>query len=144
MSHLPVLLMKFISSVLIFTIALDLFFEASFVDILSFSLLLTVFSYFIGDQILLPRIGNANAIISDFFLAYVTVWIFGSILLHSYLQIAWGSIITASFVAVSELFVHRYMLRRSPIAQETQRSAFNERLAYGMEMAEEQNPRDKK
>jgi hypothetical protein len=144
MKHTVVLAMKFISNVIIFTIALDLFFEASIADILSFSVLLTIVSYFIGDRILLSRVGNVNATIADFFLAYLIVWIFGNILLHSYLQVAWGSIITAILVAFSEVFVHRYILSQSKtMDQDQSKSIFNGKLAYGMEIGEEYNPSEK-
>jgi hypothetical protein len=146
MKHIPVLLLKFLTSLIIFTIALDLFFEASIADILSFSVVLTVMSYLIGDRMLLPRVGKTNAIIGDFFLAYFIVWIFGSTLLHSYLQIAWGSIITASLVAFSEVFIHRFIETRDLVKindSVKSKAVFDGKLAYGMEMAEEQDPRNK-
>jgi hypothetical protein len=140
--HLNVLLLKFVASLVVFWISLDLFFDATFVDILSFSLLITVISYFVGDQILLPRIGKLNVLITDFFLTYLVVWIFGGILFESYLQVAWGSIISALLIAGSEVFVHTYIVRNiTPEVRET-RHAFNQTFAY--EFAEEQDPKPDK
>lgn len=146
MKHLTIIGMKFFASIIIFAVAFDLFFEATVVEILSFSVLLTVMSYVIGDLILLQRIGNRNAVLIDFFLTYFIVWIFGSVLLHSYLQIAWGSIISATLVAVSEIFVHNYILKKEPELEKTSSKTeiYHGRLAYGFEMAEEQDPREKK
>ncbi|WP_421385162.1 YndM family protein [Bacillus salacetis] len=142
MKHLNVLLMKFVASLIVFWISLDLFFEAAFVDILSFSLLITVASYFVGDQILLPRIGKMNAVVTDFFLTYLIVWIFGGILFESYLQVAWGSIISALLIAGSEVLVHSYILKNiTPVVRET-RPAFNQSFAY--EFAEDQDPKPEK
>ncbi|MGF2616095.1 DUF2512 family protein [Rossellomorea vietnamensis] len=138
MKHVNVLFIKFAVSVVVFWISLDLFFEATFIDILSFSLLITVVSYFVGDQILLPRIGKMNAVITDFFLTYLVVWIFGGILFDSYLQVAWGSIISALLIASSEMFVHSYIIKNIASEIRKNRPAFNRTFAY--EFAEEQNP----
>ncbi|MGD6965768.1 YndM family protein [Rossellomorea vietnamensis] len=142
MKHVNVLFIKFAASLVIFWISLDLFFEATIIDILSFSLLLTVVSYFVGDQILLPRIGKMNAVITDFFLAYLVVWIFGGILFDSYLQVAWGSIISALLIAASEVFVHSYIIKSISSEIRKNRPSFNQAFAY--EFAEEQNPKPDK
>ncbi|WP_394138128.1 YndM family protein [Cytobacillus oceanisediminis] len=142
MNNTMILLIKFVSSVIAFAIALDLFFDAAFTDIVSFSLLVTIMSYMLGDRIILPRLGNRNALIADFFLVYAAVWVFGSVLLNSYLQIAWGSVIAAGIITLSEVFVHRYLLNRMEVSQVKKRSesAMNPRLAYGMEAGEENDP----
>lgn len=141
MEHLKVLLIKFVFSIFVFWISLDLFFDATLVDIVSFSLLVTIISYFIGDQILLPRIGNRNAVVVDFFLTYSIVWVFGGILFGSYLQVAWGSIISAILIAGSEVFVHSYIVKNvKPIVRE-RKSSFNQSFAF--EVAEEHDPKPK-
>ena len=55
MKHITVLLVKFISCIIAFAVGLDLFFDANIVDILSFSLFVTVVSYMLGDRIVLPN-----------------------------------------------------------------------------------------
>ncbi|RSK27564.1 DUF2512 family protein [Bacillus sp. HMF5848] len=138
MKHIRLLLIKFVVGLVVFWISLDLFFDATFVDIASFALLLTIVSYFVGDQILLPRIGKTNTIVVDFFLTYLIVWVFGGILFESYLQVAWGSIISALLFAGSEVFVHSYIIKTiKPLVRERQLS-FNQSFAY--EFAEEKDP----
>ncbi|MDZ5471546.1 YndM family protein [Bacillus sp. 31A1R] len=147
MNNMMILLIKFVAAFLAFAIAFDLFFDATFVDILSFSILITVVSYFVGDRLILPRIGNVKAAIVDFFMTYTLVWIFGSILLHSYLQIAWGSIISATLIAGGEVLIHNFIQNRTANTAEEKaqtKTNFNPRLAYGTEFAEEDNPREKK
>ncbi|WP_456271011.1 DUF2512 family protein [Bacillus sp. AK031] len=119
-----------------------MFFEATIADIVSFSLLLTVISYFIGDRILLPRIGRVNAVITDFFLAYLLVWVFGGILFESYLQVAWGSIISALLIAGSEVFVHSYIVKNAVTEASEKQRSFNGNFAY--EFAEDQEPDPRK
>ncbi|WP_110114462.1 YndM family protein [Bacillus sp. CGMCC 1.16541] len=146
MKDIKVLLIKFIACALAFTIGLDLVFEATIVDILSFSLVVTAFTYLIGERIVLPYFGNVATTIIDFIIAYTSVWIFGTILLHSYLQIAWGSIISAGLITGAEVFVHRYVLTHAPEVRqkrERQKAVFNGKLAYGTEVAEEPDVHDK-
>jgi hypothetical protein len=140
--NLNVLLMKLVAGMVVFYISLDLFFDASFIHIFSFSILLTIVSFFAGDQILLPRIGNRNALITDFLLTYLIVWIFGGILFDSYLQVAWGSIISAVLFTGAEVMVHSYIIKHTPMENKENRPAFNRRFAY--EFAEEQDPKPNK
>lgn len=147
MKHITVLLVKFISCIIAFAIGLDLFFDATLTDILSFSLFVTVVSYMLGDRIVLPHWGNAAATVVDFLLVYLSVWIFGSVLLDNYVQIGWGSILSALIIGAVEVFVHARLLDRiSPERgiRDRQSAGFNPRLAYGTEFAEEQDIRSAK
>jgi hypothetical protein len=146
MKHTIILLLKFVSCYLAFSIGLDLFFNADSIEIATFSLLLTIVSYLVGDRILLSRIGNGNTLVADFFLAYVSVWIFGPTVLNSYLQIAWGSIISAFIITGAEALIHMYILKSLRIERKNneQTAKQNPKLAYGLEMAEEQEPLKKK
>ncbi|MBO9128964.1 YndM family protein [Bacillus sp. 165] len=141
MSQTAILLIKFISCVIAFAIGLDVFFEATFVDILSFSLLVTVVSYMLVDRIILPQLGNRAALIIDFLLVYMSVWIFGNILLNSYMQIAWGSIISAIVITAVEVFVHLNVKDdlSSIRTEERKGNSFNPKLAFGTEFAEEED-----
>ncbi|MGG1397048.1 YndM family protein [Bacillus salipaludis] len=136
------LIVKFVTCLVAYAVALDLFFNATWVDIVWFSVLMTIVSY-LGDRMLLSRIGNKNALIGDFILSYMVVWIFGSVLLDNYMQIAWGSIISAIIITVGEFFVHR-MLHSPSQESSHKKNAVPDRLAYGMEMSEEQEPLKKK
>jgi hypothetical protein len=74
----------------------------------------------------------------------MSVWIFGSILLDNYLQIGWGSIISATIVTVAEVFVHLFLQDRITVGQTTERrsTGMNPTLAFGTEFAEEEDIRD--
>lgn len=137
--NITVLLIKFITCLVAYAAALDLFFEATLADIVWFSGLTTFVSYLAGDRILLPRLGNTNALIADFLLSYTIVWIFGSVLLENYLHIAWGSIISAVIITAGEYFVHRILLKSIPDERQN-RGRVPGRLSYAMEMSEENEP----
>jgi hypothetical protein len=143
-TNFRIILLKFIACIIIFTIAFDLFFEAGISEVLSFSILVTLVSYFIGDKIILPRVGNRAAVVIDFFTVYAIVWIFGNILLHSYEQIAWGSIMAATFIGISEVFVHLFLIGRLEPSTPIERKRplrTSQKLAFGTEFAEEPDPR---
>ncbi|MDG4657132.1 YndM family protein [Ectobacillus antri] len=136
MKHVMMLLIKFGISTVAFAIGLDLFFDATIVDILSFSVFVTIVTYVFVDREILPRLGNTVASMTDFLLVYLSVWVFGSYLFEGYLQVAWGSGISAVIITMAEVFVHRYLL--GGIAERVNRErsmSFNRRFAY--EFAEE-------
>jgi len=144
MRDVTALIIKFVTCLIAFAVGLDLFFDAAWTDVVSFSVLTTIVSY-LGDRIMLSRIGNRNSLIADFLLSYLIVWIFGSVLLNSYMQIAWGSIISAAIITVGEFIVHRFIMNsRHEDVENQDRSRAPNRLAYGMEMSEENDPPKKK
>jgi hypothetical protein len=144
MRQITILLIKFVTCLIAFGLGLDLFFDATFVDILTFSLFVTIASYVLGELIILPQLGKRAAAVTDFLLTYLSVWIFGSILLDNYLQIGWGSIISATIVTVAEVFVHLFLQDRITVGQTTERrsTGMNPTLAFGTEFAEEEDIRD--
>lgn len=144
MKTLTVMIMKLVCCLIAFTVGLDLFFQATLTEIISFSLLVTVVSYFIGDCLILPKYGNAMATIVDFFLTYGVVWLFGSVFLSNYLQMAWGSVLSAVFVMIGEVFVHYYLITQDEReeAKKDKRKRVNPGYSYSMEFAEENEMND--
>lgn len=143
MKHFNVLLMKFVVSLVVFWFALGLLFGAPLVQIISFSISVAIITYFIGDLIVLPRIGKRNAVIVDFFLTYLLVWVFGTIFFHSYLMIGWGTIISATLIAGSEVFVHSYIVKNTKQSvPENREASFGQNFAF--EFAEDEDPKRNK
>ncbi|MFV2047578.1 YndM family protein [Metabacillus sp. YM-086] len=144
MNHATILLIKFVTCLIAFGIGLDLFFDATIVDIVSFSLFVTIVSYAVGELVILPQLGKRAAAVADFLLTYLSVWVFGSFLFESYLQVAWGSIISAVIITGAEVFVHLFVAERqnTPSLSRSRGPASNSRLAFGTEMAEEENLKD--
>ncbi|PKR82737.1 YndM family protein [Heyndrickxia camelliae] len=140
MRDVTALIIKFVTCLIAYAVGLDLFFNAAWTDVVSFSVLTTIVSYLM-DRIMLSRIGNRNSLIADFLLSYLVVWIFGSVLLNSYMQIAWGSVISAVIITVGEFFVHKLIVNtRHEDEGNHDRGRAPNRLAYGMEMSEENDP----
>jgi hypothetical protein len=143
-----VLLLKFIVCLIAFSIGLDLFFPASIREIITFSLTTVIVTYILADRILLPRIGNRYTLMAEFMITYAIVWLFGAVLLNGYLQIAWGSAISAVVITASEVLVHKYLRRNVSVVRTEKRrvSRIRPNLKYAAEFAEEedQNPKRKK
>lgn len=137
MKHGVTLLMKLVISLFAFSIGFLFFTEATYVDVVTFALLTVVVSYVAIDLIVLPRFGNRTALVSDFVLTYFTVWVFGSVLFHNYMLIAWGSIIAASVITFAEVFVHRYVLRH--VFENSVSKQPRARFAFDTEFAEEED-----
>ncbi|WNB93028.1 YndM family protein [Bacillus sp. NEB1478] len=146
MEIIKALLLKFIVCLIAFSIGLDLVFDASIREIISFSITTTAVTYILADRILLPRIGNRNTLMAEFMIVYAIVWLFGSVLLNGYLQIAWGSAISAILLIAAEVFVHRYLIKNVPAVKTERRrvSRLRPNLRYATEFAEETDPDPKK
>ncbi|MCP8969610.1 YndM family protein [Ectobacillus ponti] len=145
MKGITIVLVKFIVAAVAFAIGLDLFFDATIVDVLSFAFFAAVVSYMLGDRIILPQLGNAAALMTDFLLIYMSVWIFGNVLFDSYLQIAWGSGISAVLITITEVFVHGYLTdRRAGRQLDGARDMRFGRGALAYEFAEEKDVHDLK
>jgi hypothetical protein len=146
MKPLLILVVKFVSCMISFAIGLDLFFDATFADILAFSFFITFASYMVGERVVLPKLGKRAANITDFLLTYLSVWIFGSVLFDNYLQIAWGSIIAATLVTATEIVLH-FILDKSNNNQtnEKRNPIFTKPLAsFATEFGEERGMEDLK
>ncbi|WP_416825816.1 YndM family protein [Ectobacillus polymachus] len=143
MKQSTLFLMKFLSSVIAFSIGLAIFFPATITEVLSFSLFVTIVSYVLVENIILPRMGNGTAIIVDFLITYISVWIFGNVLLDNYLQIAWGSIISAGLLAAAALLIHRFSWREILRSTRTKKHVPFQ-TSYGTEFSDEKTIAKKK
>lgn len=89
-------------------IILALIYKVNLIDVLITSMVLTVIG-FIGDVLILPRIGNFFAAFGDFFLALVVVWLLGTNIFDVSIALGNASLISALIIMIGELFLHRYM-----------------------------------
>ncbi|KPB06385.1 DUF2512 family protein [Bacillus sp. CHD6a] len=112
MKHVLPLLIKFIASFLILSFFLNQFVEISFLDILLTTVLLITFSYFVVDDLVLPRTNYTFAAVFDFvfnfaviaFMVYILTNLSGGFLLPS--------AIAAITITVFEVFFHLYLVKR--------------------------------
>ncbi|WP_163527390.1 YndM family protein [Halobacillus ihumii] len=109
MKHIKALLIKFVMVTAVLWIVLGGFYDVSFGDILTTSVLLTVGAYLIGDLFILPKLGNTAATIADFGLVLMGTWVLGAILFEADVPLGTASLISAVLIAVGEMIFHRYM-----------------------------------
>lgn len=108
MKHVKALAIKFISSLVLLSVILGLFFDMAFSNIFLITLVLGVAAYLIGDMLILPRTNNTIATISDFGLAFVIIWLMSENLTYGDNQLLM-SLIAALGVALFEYMFHRYL-----------------------------------
>ncbi len=111
MKHFMPILIKFIASFLILSFFLNQFAEISFLDILLTTVILVTLSYFVVDDIVLPRTNYTFAAVFDFafnfaaiaFMVYILTNLSGGFLLPS--------AIAALTITVFEVFFHLYLVK---------------------------------
>ena len=110
MKFIKPLLVKFVMIMAVLWIVLGLF-GVSFTDILLTSIVLTGVSY-IGDMFILPRVGNITATIADFGLAFVLIWLMGSILYEGPILLGLASLISSIIITGGEFIFHKYLQKQ--------------------------------
>jgi Protein of unknown function (DUF2512) len=142
MKHIKPLAIKFISSLVLLSVILGLFFDMSFGNIFLITLVLGVVSYVIGDLFILRRTNNIIATLADLGLAFLVIRFMGDAL-------AYGddgdmftmSLIAAIGVALFEYAFHKYVANR--VLNENQsRENQQTKLRYQTEASEELTPKN--
>ena len=139
MKHMKNLAIKFISILAVLFIILGIFYDMSFGNVLSISVVLTLASYLIGDLLILRRTNNTMATISDFAIAFLVIWLMGENLTYGD-SLIMPALIAAAGIALFETFFHKYVARQINEANEQQNSSRN--LRYQTEASSELTPRN--
>ena len=139
MKHLKNLAIKFISILAVLFVILRIFYDMSFGNVLSISVVLTLASYLIGDLLILRRTNNTMATISDFALAFLVIWLMGENLTYGD-SLVMPALIAAAGIALFETFFHKYVARQIDEASDYQNRSTN--LRYQTEASSELTPRN--
>jgi hypothetical protein len=137
MKHVKALAIKFVSSLVLLSIILGLFYDMAFRNIFLITLVLGVAAYIIGDLLILPRTNNTVATISDFGLAFLIIWLMSENLTYGDNHFSM-SLIAALGVALFEYMFHKYVANNVlPNAGKRQQTR---QLQYQTEASEELTP----
>ena len=139
MKHMKNLAIKFISILAVLFIILGIFYDMSFGNVLSISVVLTLASYLIGDLLILRRTNNTMATISDFAIAFLVIWLMGENLTYGD-SLIMPALIAAAGIALFETFFHKYVARQIEEADKQQNRSRN--LRYQTEASSELTPRN--
>ena len=139
MKHMKNLAIKFISILAVLFIILGIFYDMSFGNVLSISVVLTLASYLIGDLLILRKTNNTIATISDFAIAFLVIWLMGENLTYGD-SLIMPALISAAGIALFETFFHKYVSSQINEANENQNSSRN--LRYQTEASSELTPRN--
>jgi hypothetical protein len=108
MKHFTALLIKFIMVTLILEIILNMLTELTLTEILYISVAVTVFTYIIGDLLILPASNNIVATLADFALALATIYMFNYLWNTRYISL-YDALVSATVIGVGEWFFHIYV-----------------------------------
>ncbi|WP_188454804.1 DUF2512 family protein [Virgibacillus oceani] len=110
MDHLKTLGIKFIVTGIAVYSLFGILFNTTLINLFFISLLVTGISYLIGDLYILRRFNTFIAIIADYVLAFLSLWILGSLFLtQAGLPILALSAMAAFFITLCEPFIHTYI-----------------------------------
>ena len=139
MKNAIVLLIKFAATFLVAWISFSLFDNVFLTLILIITGLVAVLNYFIGDLLILPRVGNIIASLIDGVLAATTAYL---VLVISNYNAAISLFIYAVMIAAVEFIFHIYMLKTNMIKNKNSnvRIANGSKLGYSTETAKEIHP----
>jgi hypothetical protein len=142
MKHMKALAIKFISSLVLLSIILGLFYDMSFGNIFLITLVLGVVAYLIGDLFILPRTNNIIATLADFGLAFLVIrFMSDSLARGNDGDMFTMSLIAAIGVALFEYAFHKYVANR--VLKENQsRENQQTKLRYQTEASEELTPKN--
>ena len=139
MKHMKNLAIKFISILAVLFIILGIFYDMSFGNVLSISVVLTLASYLIGDLLIFRKTNNTMATIADFALAFLVIWLMGENLTYGD-SLIMPALIAAAGIALFETFFHKYVARQIDEASDHQNRSTN--LRYQTEASSELTPRN--
>ncbi|WP_186580479.1 YndM family protein [Aquibacillus kalidii] len=134
MKHGKALLIKFVATLALLYIILDLMYAMTFGEVFALTAVLGIVAYLVGDMFVLPRTNNTIATLADFGLAWLIIYLFadGTTIADNPFTI---SLIGAIGVAAFEMFFHRY-LANNTLPDEKQSPA-TRNLQYQTETSEE-------
>jgi hypothetical protein len=139
MNHMKNLAIKFIAILAVLFVVLGIFYDMSFGNVLTISVVLTLAAYLIGDLLILRRTNNTLATISDFALAFLVIWLMGESLTYGD-SLIMPAIISAAGIALIETIFHKYVSRQIHDDNEIQTRRTN--LRYQTEASSELTPRN--
>ncbi|HHU55958.1 MAG TPA: DUF2512 family protein [Acholeplasmataceae bacterium] len=103
------ILVKLVLTFLAAWLAFDIVIDNGFVQIVLFSVVVTVINYLIGDMIILRRFGNVIAAIADGIIAMIIAYVFE--FLSDDFNVTFGAVLVFGIlIAISEYVLHKFIV----------------------------------
>ncbi|OMP68303.1 DUF2512 family protein [Domibacillus epiphyticus] len=107
-NHIKALLIKAMLVWPTVWVVLSVFNDVSFLDSTILGVIIVILAYFIGDLMILPKMGNVSATISDFVLSFIITW--ATLNFFGYDEALGEAVLTAIVISIGEYFYHRWLL----------------------------------
>lgn len=114
--HGKALLIKAIMVLPILWIILSLFNDVSLIHSTMIAIVLGLASYYLGDMAVLPKMGNTAAIIGDFLLSLLIIWV--GLILLGYREALGEAFLAAAIITAGEALYHVWLIRTQFIRPE--------------------------
>ncbi|MBL5772458.1 YndM family protein [Bacillus sporothermodurans] len=110
MKHIKAMAIKFVATIVVLFVILNVIFGMSFTNVFFISLVLSVVSYLVGDIGILSRTNNTIATIADFGLSLIVIWFLSAALtFENRTPLFIISLISAAAIALVEIVFHKYV-----------------------------------
>lgn len=139
MKHIRAIAIKFIATLVLLYIILDVFNGVAFRNVFLISLVVSVAAYLIGDMFILPRTNNTIATLADFALAFAIIWFMSANLTYGAGMMG-EAFASALALGVFELMFHRYLANNILPDQDHGERRYQGNLQYQTEASEELTP----
>ncbi len=138
MKHMMALLVKFAAVGTVLFSILGAFEHVSLTRILLITIITTAVAYFVGDLLLLPRLGNMKALMADLGLSFVTVWVLSYMFIGPARFLTMATFFAALGITTAEILFHMFMKK---FVFDQKREVFFRNMSpqYATEFSEEQN-----
>ncbi|WP_231846942.1 YndM family protein [Oceanobacillus iheyensis] len=109
MKYIGAFFLKFLITLFTLWIVLGFIYGNLFSSIFLLSVIIATITY-IGDLFTLPRLSSQAAIISDFILYWIVLWLASITIINEVYSITIATLISAISLSLSEIYFHHYML----------------------------------
>ncbi|RUL51752.1 DUF2512 family protein [Lysinibacillus antri] len=103
------ILIKFAITFGVLLLVLTFYFGVSLINTLIISVVLTLVA-FVGDKVLLPKIGGVSATAGDLVLAFLVIWALGALLFDPDISVFSAALLSSLFIAGGEFYYHKYLV----------------------------------
>lgn len=108
-NHGIAILVKAAMTFLVLWIVLSAIYHVSFMHSTIIAVILILVSYFAGDMLILPRMGNMATTMGDLFIGFLIIW--GGLLLFGYGNSFGEALLTGVIITMGEYVFHSWLLK---------------------------------
>src|SRR5699024_9326733 len=103
------IILKYVMITVILWLVLGAFYGAAIGQVLLLSAIITGVSFILGDLFILSKFENWGAVLADFFIVLLAVWLYSSTFIMGSIPSLNAAAFSAIFISIGEVFFHKYV-----------------------------------